>query len=456
MLIKEIITDLDAGTLFIKFKNDEYPIFLESQKDPKKLGRYSFIMSDPFLVLKSKGKCIEVSEINIKKTVDGNPFDILQKYLEKYHVNNISQIPFTGGAAGYLSYDLCHHIENLPVTVKDDVNIPDLFLGFYDGIIAIDHLEDKKYLIAHGIKKDADKIIKNLEFKINKKQKETKEEIIKKQEVLFKSNMDKKYYQDSINRIKDYISSGDIYQINFTQRFECQLNKTPYTLYERLRKKNPAPFAAYMNFGEGEIVCSSPERFIQVKDGIIETRPIKGTIARGETPQEDMINKEILKNSEKDRSELLMIVDLERNDIGKISEAGSVEVPELFSIEEYATVFQQVATVRGKIKQNVTTVDILKATFPGGSITGAPKIRAMEIIDELEQTARNIYTGSIGYIGFDGSIDLNIVIRTVLCKDEKAYFQVGGGIVWDSTSESEYKESILKGKALKEALSWRG
>lgn len=456
MLIKELTTDLDAGALFKKFKNDKYPIFLESQKDPEKLGRYSFIMSEPFLVLKSKGESIEVLENDIKTTVSGDPFDILQEYLDKYKTKTKSPIPFTGGAAGYLSYDLCHHVEDLPVNVVDDVNIPDLFLGFYDGILAVDHLENKKYLIAHSFREDASHIIKKLELKIDKKIEETEDIIIRELDIDFHSNMDEEYYHNSIGRVKDYISSGDIYQINFTQRFECLLNKSPYTLYERLRETNPAPFATYMNFGDGEIVCSSPERFIQVKDGFIETRPIKGTIARGGTPEEDKRNRESLENSEKDRSELLMIVDLERNDIGKISEAGSVEVTELFHIEEYSTVFQQVATVSGKIKQEITTKDILKATFPGGSITGAPKIRAMEIIDELEQTSRNIYTGSIGYIGFDGNIDLNIVIRTVLCKEGRAYFQVGGGIVWDSHSESEYQESLLKGKALKEALSWRG
>jgi len=202
-------------------------------------------------------------------------------------------------------------------------------------------------------------------------------------------------------------------------------------------------------------VCCSPERFISVKDGVLETRPIKGTIARGETPEEDAANKETLINSEKDRSELLMIVDLERNDLGRVSEVGSVEVTELFHIEEYATVFQQVSTVKSIKRRDVGLSELLKATFPGGSITGAPKIRAMEVIDELETTSRNLYTGSIGYIGFDGDLDLNIVIRTVVCKDERAYFQVGGGIVWDSDPESEYEESVLKGRALKEALAWR-
>jgi para-aminobenzoate synthetase component 1 len=455
MLIKELITSLDAGNLFKKFKDDRYPIILESQKDPEKLGRYSFIMSDPFLVIKSKGDNIEIGEENGKRTVEGNPLDILQELLEKYKTDEKSDIPFTGGAAGFLSYDLCHHIESLPKTVTDDVDIPDLFLGFYDGILAVDHLKNKKYFIAHGFQEPADKIIEKLKIK-TEKEIEIHQDKTDEKETVFHSNMDKRSYLESIQKVKDYIYSGDIYQINFTQRFNCLLNSSPYTIYERLRSTNPAPFASYMNFGEGEIICCSPERFIQVRNGIIETRPIKGTIARGTTLKEDMKNRKILETSEKDKSELLMIVDLERNDIGRISETGSVKVTELFSIEEYATLFQQVATITGKLKSDISTADILKATFPGGSITGAPKIRAMEIIDELEPTARNIYTGSIGYIAFDGSIDLNIVIRTILCKENKAYFQVGGGIVWDSDPESEYQESLLKGKALKEALMWRG
>ena len=455
MLVKELTTTLDTGNLFKKFKEDRYPIILESQKDPGKLGRYSFMMSEPFLVIKSKEKITEILKKSTKKILKGDPFDALQEYLDKYRVIEKSHIPFTGGAAGYLAYDLCHHIESLPRTVTHDVDIPDLFLGFYDGILAVDHLENKKYLIAHGFNEDADKIIKKLESKIEKKTGETVSKTYEKEPV-FQSNMDKSSYLKSIQKVKDYIYSGDIYQINFTQRFQCELNKSPYTLYERLRSTNPAPFASYMNFGEGEIVCCSPERFIQVRNGMIETRPIKGTITRGSTPEEDAENRKTLETSEKDRSELLMIVDLERNDIGKISETGSVKVTELFSIEEYATLFQQVATITGKLKKDISTADILRATFPGGSITGAPKIRAMEIIDELEPTSRNIYTGSIGYIAFDGSIDLNIVIRTILCKENKGYFQVGGGIVWDSDPESEYQESLLKGKALKEALMWRG
>ena len=454
-MLREIKTDLNTFEILEKLHGDRYPNILESQKDPEKLGRYTYIMSDPFLVIKAKKDRISIEGRSGIKEITGNPLEILEEYLDKYRRENNTQIPFIGGAVGYLGYDLCHHVEELPNTVTDDVNIPDMFFGFYDGIVIIDHLEEKKYIAAMGIEEDAESKAEKIEKKLKSEKKINSEKSYRAEDVQFNCNMTKDYYLNSIQRVKDYIAAGDIYQINFTQRFDCKLNKSPLELYERLRNTNPAPFASYMSFGEGEIVCCSPERFISVKDGVLETRPIKGTIARGETPEEDAANKEVLINSEKDRSELLMIVDLERNDLGRVSEVGSVEVTELFHIEEYATVFQQVSTVKSIKRRDVGLSELLKATFPGGSITGAPKIRAMEVIDELETTSRNLYTGSIGYIGFDGDLDLNIVIRTVVCKDERAYFQVGGGIVWDSDPESEYEESVLKGRALKEALAWR-
>ncbi len=453
-MLREINTELDTLEILKRFQGERYPNIIESQKDPEKLGRYSFIMADPFLVIKAKGNRVTIEEGGSQREIEGNPLDILQELMERYRFENDTHLPFVGGAVGYLGYDLCHHVEKLPNTVEDDVEIPDMFFGFYDGIVVVDHLEGKKYITALGVEEDPGKRIEWIESKL-----EGKESYFGKsyadREVEFHCNMTKEYYLDSIQRVKDYIYSGDIYQINFTQRFECELNKSPVELYERLRETNPAPFASYMDFGEGEIVSCSPERFISLRDGVLETRPIKGTIARGKTPDEDRKNKETLINSEKDRSELLMIVDLERNDLGRVSQVGSVEVTELFHIEEYATVFQQVSTVRSKIRKEVGLAELLRATFPGGSITGAPKIRAMEVIDELETTSRNIYTGSIGYLGFDGNLDLNIVIRTVVCKGDKAYFQVGGGIVWDSDPESEYEESVLKGRALREALAWR-
>ena len=277
-------------------------------------------------------------------------------------------------------------------------------------------------------------------------------EICNEEQVLLKSNFEKKEYLESIRKIKDYIRQGDIYQANLTQRFNGKTNISSYELYKKLRTISPAPFAAFLNFKEHQILSNSPERFIKCINNKIETRPIKGTRPRGKNKEEDLKLQGELRNSEKDKAELLMIVDLERNDIGRVSKIGSVKVPELFVIEPYANVSHLVATVTGELEESLDCIDVIKATFPGGSITGAPKIRAMEIIDELEPTQRNVYTGSIGYIGFNGDMDLNIAIRTLIKSNENIYFQVGGGITWDSNPEDEYQETLDKAKSIVNAL----
>ncbi|MBU4341781.1 MAG: aminodeoxychorismate synthase component I, partial [Candidatus Altiarchaeota archaeon] len=253
-------------------------------------------------------------------------------------------------------------------------------------------------------------------------------------------------------RVKEYIAAGDIYQANISQRLEAEMMIESWELYKRLREINPAPFAAFLNFGDIAVVSASPERFFRVEGRRIETRPIKGTRPRGGDSEEDKgLEKELLA-SEKDKAEHVMIVDLERNDLGKVCEFGSIKVSEFEVIEGYSTVFQMVSTVEGVLREDVSQVDCLRAMFPGGSITGAPKVRAMEIIEELEPTKRGLYTGSIGYLGFNGNIDLSIVIRTFLVKDNRAYFQVGGGIVADSSPEAEYQETMDKAKALIDSL----
>jgi len=455
-MIRKIETPLSSFQLYLLFKDEPFSFILDSGMDSNKLGRYSIIGADPFKVFKSKDNAMTVTsrDGNVSQK-EGNPFAELKHLFAEFKSFERGQLPFLGGAVGYFSYDLCHFVESLPRTAVDDVNVPDCYLGFYDGVVIVDHQSKETFIVALGIDGDQQVKLDNLQKKIqdgaiNPPNIEVKPKAVKPE---FKANMEKSYYIETINRIKEYIRSGDIYQANMTQRFECELEETPLELYTKLRTINPAPFATFMDFGEGAIVSSSPERFIKVEDGVIETRPIKGTRPRGATPEEDKINREELLASEKDRSELLMIVDLERNDLGRIAKTGTVKVPELFVLEEYATVYHLVSTVVAEVKDECDAVDILEATFPGGSITGAPKIRAMEVIDELEPTQRNIYTGSIGYIGFNGDIDLNIVIRTVLCKDNKAYFQVGGGIVWDSDPEMEYQESLDKAKAQMMALS---
>lgn len=453
MLIKKIDTKLTSYEIFTIFQNRKNCFFLDSSMEHERLGRYSFIGFQPEISFRSKNGSITIINRDTKLTLDGDPFEELKLLMEKYKTSYMGDIPFTGGAVGFFSYDMCHHVEKLSRSAIDDTNIPDCYFGIYDGVIVIDHLKSETFIVSNGLLTDSSiwveevaGIIKNSVVK-----KDSKSVIAPKCEI--KINMDKATYMNSIDKVKEYIRSGDIYQVNFTQRFEAESEITPIELYNTLRNINPAPFACYIDFEEGQILSSSPERYVLIKNGKVETRPIKGTRPRGENLEEDLKNREELVSSEKDRAELLMIVDLERNDLGKVCKTGTVKVNELFCLEEYATVYHLVSTVVGELKEGIHTIDCIKAMFPGGSITGAPKIRAMEIIDELEPTQRNIYTGSIGYIGFNGDADFNIVIRTIIKNSNKFYFQAGGGIVWDSDPQMEYEESLHKARALIEAIN---
>jgi para-aminobenzoate synthetase component 1 len=264
--------------------------------------------------------------------------------------------------------------------------------------------------------------------------------------------MPKAAYLSAVARIKGHIAAGDVYQVNLTQRFDAALSCDPYRLYENLRRRSPAPFSCYLNLGAAQIVGSSPERFLKIADGRAETSPIKGTRPRGSSEAEDARLRNELLGSEKDRAELLMIVDLERNDLGRVCEYGSVTVEEPCRLESHPTVHHLVATVSGRLRPECDAFDCVRALFPGGSITGAPKIRAAQIIGEVEASPRHVYTGSVGYLGFDGAADLNIAIRTIVCSGGHARYHVGGGIVWDSDPEAEYQECLDKGRAMFEAI----
>lgn len=443
-MIRQINTKLNSFEIFTIFKDEENSFILDSAMDAKKLGRYSFISSNPFKVLKYK---------NAQK----NPLDDLKKELSKYKVENKSFLPFIGGAVGYLSYDLGNYMEELPRTAVDDTNVYDLYFGLYNWVIVVDHLENKTYIATPDLDVHNEKILaKKVEKRIQDAQLNGIDNICYEEKdvepIKLKSNFTKIQFEDAVRKVQNYIRQGDIYQANLTQRFSGKTSLTSYELYRDLRKFSPAPFGAFLNFEDSKILSNSPERFIKCIDRTVETRPIKGTRPRGKTIEEDLKLQEELKNSEKDRAELLMIVDLERNDIGRISKIGSVKVPELFVIEPYANVNHLVATVVGELDDKNDSIDAIKATFPGGSITGAPKIRSMEIIDELEPTQRNVYTGSIGYIGFNGDMDLNIAIRTIIKQKEDVYFQVGGGMTWDSNPEDEYQETLDKAKSIMKAL----
>ncbi|OMD42328.1 aminodeoxychorismate synthase, component I [Paenibacillus borealis] len=460
--VVEVKTSLSSFEIYKLFFSGKYSFFLDSGKDPERLGRYSFIGADPFIILKSKGRQIEITELGEKREVAGNPFEVLKELLARFKIRNDTELPFVGGAVGYFAYDLVHHLEKMAVTAIDDLNLPDMIVGLYDGIVVIDHLKNQVHAVSAGLvgsSPDAAKqkanLLKDTIEKGMLPDYTVLNEPYQQNLVDLTSNFTFEGYCEAIERAREYIRIGDIYQMNMTQRFSTLLDQHPLHLYEKLRSMNPAPFASYLEFEDVQVVSSSPERFIQLRNGEIETRPIKGTIPRGQTPEEDEANRNALAQSTKDQAENLMIVDLMRNDIGRVCKFGTVEVPELFVVEEYASVFHLVSTVTGELEEGLDAVDCIMATFPGGSITGAPKIRSMEIIDELEPTCRQLYTGSIGYLGFDGDMDINIVIRTILVKGQQAYYQVGGGIIWDSVPENEYQETLDKGAALKKALQLR-
>jgi para-aminobenzoate synthetase component 1 len=443
-VIEEILNPPGALDIFRSIKDRPYSFFLDSACDPKKLGRFSFIGCDPFLVFKSKGDSVKLEWAGRTEELKANPFPVLKKLLKKYKAVNYSkELPFIGGAVGYFSYDLKSFIEDLPDTAKDDLRLPDCILGFYDSVIIYDNLKKRCYVSNLGISKKPSGNLKDVVCSAGSGNVTYRN---------LRSNFSKQSYIEAVRKAKEYIKIGDIYQVNISQRFQAELVGDPFDLYVRLRAASPAPFGAYLNFGNVKLLSSSPERFLLKRRGYIETRPIKGTRPRGRSAAGDKALGIELKNSHKDMAEHIMIVDLERNDLGRVCKYGSVHPTESMIIEKYANVFHMVSTVTGTLKRSMDPVDCLSAAFPGGSITGAPKIRSMEIIDELENVRRSAYTGAIGYIGFDGNMDTSIVIRTFIVKGKDVYFQVGGGIVADSEPEKEYEETLHKAAGLMQAL----
>ena len=486
-LIEEVFTSLTAPDLFELIKDKPYSFFLDSGMDPQRLGRYSFLGSEPFLVMSSRGSEITLIRGQEHEVQHGNPFDTIGKLLEIYRLDPCpASVPFLGGAVGYLSYDLCHLVERLPSTAIDDLRLPESYLAFYDTVVAFDHLQKRTCLIATGFPEmEEEKRLRRARMRLEdmkdwlaashpvigmNRSPEQSQGRTKQfggrdwsvaavpgsgqgsKEITLESNFTPEEYVKAVNRVREYVAAGDVFQVNLSQRFEADLKIPPYELYKRLRIINPAPFASYLNFPDLAVVSASPERFLKVQSDLVETRPMKGTRPRGRDLIEDERLAHELTHSAKDRAENVMIVDLERNDLGRVCRYGTVKVAELAILETFPTVFHLTSTVVGRLCRGKSNVDLLKATFPGGSITGAPKVRAMEIIDELEPTKRSVYTGSIGYLGFNEDMDINIVIRTFLIKEGKAYFQVGGGIIYDSDAQAEYTETLDKAKALIQAL----
>lgn len=410
---------------------------------------YTIFGFEPFIIFKSKRNKIEIKERGKIEKFECYSIEKLQEVFNKFFLP--SDKFFLPGGFGYLSYDLGCQIEKLPDLAIDDLKLPDIFICFYDTIFFFDNKRKKSFLISYNFEND-----KFFKVKFNEREKFYKKINCKSFRFLdtkfsienLNSNMSYTYYISAIEKIRDYIREGDVYQINFSHRFKIKGVFEPYNLFLKLQRVNPAPYSAYFNFDDFILVSNSPELFLKKQGRTVITKPMKGTRKREKDSILDKKIREELLESEKDRAELIMIVDLERNDLGKICEYGTVKVKKLINLEKYKTVYQTTSTIEGKLKEKIELKDIINAIFPGGSITGAPKKRAMEIIEELEPTKRNFYTGTLGYFGFNQNLQLNILIRTLLIKKNKIYYPVGGGIVWDSVPEKEYEETIIKAKNL--------
>lgn len=433
--------------IFAQVRDREDAVFLDSSLQGR-LGRFSIIGLAPYLKITGGDPCTVNGEA-VKEDLSS----WVRDYLRTHREENDTPLPLISGAIGYFSYDYGREKERVASRHPREVDIPESILVFYDDFIIEDHQAHRLHLIANSHGQDAAVGMAQMEALLQKAGREPfTASPTPPGQTSVTANFTKKDYMAAVRRMIQYIIEGDIYIANMTQQLTIKSPMDPFDMFWRLRTANPSPFGGYFNYGDFQIVSASPERFLQMQKGHIQTRPIKGTRKRGSTPAEDAALKQELLQSGKDKSELLMIVDLERNDLNRVCIPGSVKVTELFSVETYATVFHLISNIVGTLRPELTVMDLIEAAFPGGSITGAPKLRAMELIDELEHSRRNLYTGSMGYLSLDGGCDLNIVIRTALHKNGVYHLGVGGGITYESELGFEYEETLQKARALLEAL----
>jgi para-aminobenzoate synthetase component I len=476
-IVEELVPVPDLWKVFERVSSLPRAVFFDSAPDSLQ-GRYSFVTADPFEWLRFVDRP-GLADGDRPAHENINPFDFLEARLKRYQTDVLDGLPpFQGGAAGLFGYDLCHHLERLPRPRFDEFQVPDLAIGFYDWVVSLDHQSGQAWLISTGFpetniyrrgRRAARRLqqIKKLfscqrfepshERSLNARPRLTPRDLASAVPVGslpgLLSNFGRSEYLQAVRRVIEYLKAGDCFQVNLSQRLLFPSNGSALDLYRRLRARNSAPFGGYFDLGDFAIASASPERFLSCRNGVVQTWPIKGTRPRGHNPSEDRAFMEELAASPKDRAENVMIVDLLRNDLGRVCSYGSVHVPRLCEVESHPFVHHLVSEVRGRLRPGLGPIDLLKAAFPGGSVTGAPKIRAMEIIAELEPTARGAYCGSLGYIGFDGTMDTSILIRTFTIGRGWVQFPVGGGIVADSIPEAEYEETWHKAEGLLRALA---
>jgi len=450
-IYREIAADLDTPvSAFLKISRGSYSFLLESVEGGERLARYSFIGTQPYLVLRSKDG-------------DGDPLLAIQTELSKYRLARIPGLPpFHGGAVGYLSYETVRHFEELPSPQVDPLGLPQSLFMFADTILVFDHLKHKIKVVSHarldgndvdraykGAVERIESLVKRLSQPLKQERKEVK---VTHQPSPVSSNMTREEFEAMVARAKEDIVAGEIIQVVLSQRLSRKTGARPFDIYRALRSINPSPYMYYLHLDDCHIIGTSPELLVRAEDGIVATHPIAGTRPRGKTPDEDAELAAELKADEKERAEHVMLVDLGRNDIGRIAEPGTVEVTQFMDVENYSHVMHLVSHVQGKLRPELRPFDALRACFPAGTVSGAPKIRAMEIIAGLEPDKRGPYAGAVGYFSFSGNLDTAITIRTIVMTDGTAYVQAGAGIVADSVPEREYQESLNKARALINAI----
>lgn len=433
------ITPDNLLAYFHHFASQPWAMLLDSAAGNHVNSRYDIMVAEPVAILEAQNGCCVLTDEFEQRSYNEDPFTVLHAACQRYFPDPPnSDLPFLGGALGYFGYDLGRYIEKMPALATADIALPDLAVGFYNWALILDkqkqqlwcvdysgHAHEQWQKLTQLCSADRSHSVFNLTSP-------------------WRANMDKAGYRERFEQVQQHLLNGDCYQINLAQRFSAQYQGDEWQAYLALRDKNAAPFSAFIRLPQGCVLSISPERFLQLHNSRVETKPIKGTRPRGLCPMTDAIEADNLRNSAKDRAENVMIVDLLRNDLGKVCVPGSVEVPEIFTIESFPAVHHLVSTVTGTLDARYTACDLLRGAFPGGSITGAPKIRAMQIIEQLEPHRRSVYCGAIGYINSSGNMDTNITIRTLVCNDGKIHCWAGGGLVADSDADSEYQETLDK------------
>jgi len=454
--VETIIGDTETPiTLYQKYVRKNEGFLLESKEQPK--GRYSFLATNPYIVIKASGSKVTISKQGRSKTVEGRALDEVRKEIENYEIINQTKLPFIGGAVGTVGYDTIKQYEKIPDVNVDTVNTPDAHLMFVKECIAYDHFNHTIYMIV--LEEDTEEGRELAKERIYEIKMMLKKDIIfegddeKNETLTFQSNVSKKTFEEAVEKAKQYIYEGDIFQVVLSQRWSARCDTNPFTLYRRLRRLNPSPYMYYFKFDDYYIVGSSPEMLVEYKDGKISNCPIAGTRRRGKTEVEDLLLAEELLKDEKEIAEHIMLVDLGRNDMGKVSKIGSVKVSKYMEVQNYSHVMHIVSLVEGEKRDDQDMFQVLMSFLPAGTLSGAPKIRAMEIIEELEISKRGVYGGAIGYFGFNQTMDMCIAIRTMVIKDNIVHIQAGAGIVADSVAELEYEETRNKAQALISAIN---